>query len=96
MENITTTDLYEGCYYLLNGCSLTAIEGRMLNGKISCEFTFEGDNVIAYQLSYFQSKAEVNLFQFRRAYGQMSSYVHNARKKFKNEKRQEQLSGGEV
>lgn len=95
METITTSDLYEGCYYLLNGCNITVIKGRILNKKISCDLTFEGENLLRLQIEYFQSRAIVNMFDFRRAYGKLNSLIYNAKKQLKNELKEQRI-GGEV
>lgn len=100
MHTVTTTDIYECCYYLLGGCELKVIEGRIVNGKIACEVTFTGPSINNLQIKYFQNEANVNLFSFRRAYCQMSNYIQTAKKKIKNELKQQenftQLKGGEL
>ena len=85
MDTVTTTDIYECCYYLLNGCELTTIEGRPLNGRIACEVTFTGADINNLQIKYFQNKANVNLFSFRRAYSQINNYIQQAKKKLKTQ-----------
>ena len=97
---VATCDLYEGSYYLLNGCELEAIEGLRLNGELTCRMSFAGPKLEALQLVYLQGRAEANLFEFRRTYGQLSSLVLRAKKKFKNQLKQEspgpQKQGGEA
>ena len=96
-DQVSTCDLYEGTYYLLNGCELEAIEGLKVNGAITCRLTFSGDELNRLQLSYLQGQAGANLFEFRRAYSQLSSLVLKAKKKFRNQLKQEvQKKGGEV
>ena len=96
-DQVSTCDLYEGTYYLLNGCELEAIEGLKVNGAITCRLTFSGDELNRLQLSYLQGQAGANLFEFRRAYSQLSSLVQKAKKKFRNQLKQEsQKKGGEV
>ncbi len=82
MENVSTTDFYEACYYLLKGCQITTIACEKVNNKPTCTFFFEGENLPAHQITYFQGKAEVNLLEFRRAYGQINSYTHHAKSKW--------------
>ena len=96
MESITTSDFYEASYYLLNQCSVQTIQCIPINGRTACKFTFEGDNLGPLQITYFQGRAEVNLLQFRRAYGQVNSYAYEAKKRWKQEQRQEAGNGGEV
>ncbi len=96
---VTTYDLYEGSYYLLGSCELDAIEGRKLNGEITCRMSFTGENLAQLQLSYLNGQASANLFEFRRTYSQLSSLVLRAKKKFKNQLKQQespQQQGGEA
>ena len=96
-DQVSTCDLYEGTYYLLNGCELEAIEGLKVNGAITCRLTLSGDELNRLQLSYLQGQAGANLFEFRRAYSQLSSLVLKAKKKFRNQLKQEvQKKGGEA
>jgi hypothetical protein len=81
---IKTTDLYEAAWHLLNGAELTAIQGIKVNGKVACELTFTHPQITQLQLSYFQSNAEVNLLDFRRAFARVHAWVHSAKKKYKN------------
>ena len=90
---VTTCDLYEGSYYLLNGCELEAIEGLKVNGSVTCRLTLSGVNLNTLQLTYLQGQAEANLFGFRRTYGQLSALVQKAKKKFQNQLKQQ---GGEA
>ena len=90
---VTTCDLYEGSYYLLSGCELEAIEGIKVNGSVTCRLTLSGVNLNTLQLTYLQGQAEANLFRFRRTYGQLSALVQKAKKKFKNQLKQQ---GGEA
>jgi hypothetical protein len=88
MENISTADFYEACYYLLSGCSITTISCKKINGKLTCSFSFEGEHLPARQIDYFQGRAEVNLLQFRRAYAQVNSYAYQAKRKWEKEEQQ--------
>jgi hypothetical protein len=93
MPAVTTSDIYECCYYLLKGCELTSIEGRPVNGQIECEVTFTSSKIVDLQLKYFTGEAVVNLFAFRRAYAQINNYIHQARRKLKNELKERESSG---
>jgi hypothetical protein len=90
MTKVSTADLYEACYYLLNSCMLEAIEGLPVNGEISCSLSFTGEKIPDLQAQYFQKTASVNLFHFRRAYSQVNSYLLQAKKKLKQDYRQQQ------
>jgi len=78
----TTTDLYEATYYYLNGCEIIEIAGTKVNGKVTCELTCSKPDITSLQLTYLQGKACVNIFQFRRAYGQIAAWVAKAKKEF--------------
>jgi hypothetical protein len=92
-EQISTTDLYEGAFYLLGGCELVAVEGLRLNGGITCRLTFQGKGISRLQLEYFGGGVTVPLFPFRRAFGQVNALVYSAKKKAKNALRQEETGG---
>ena len=101
METVTTADFYEASYYILNECSVQTIQCTKVNGKVSCHFTFEGANLGPLQVAYFRGNAEVNLLQFRRAYGQINSYAYEAKKKQRNQERLQEIesqaaAGGEL
>ena len=83
MESITTADFYEASYYLVNNCSIESIQCLPVNGRTACQFSFTGEHLGGLQINYFQGNAEVNLLQFRRAYGQINSYAYEAKKKWK-------------
>jgi len=92
-DQITTTDLYESAFYLLKGCELILIEGVRVNGTITCRLTFQGQDVGRLQLEYFNGNATVPLFPFRRAIGQVNALVYSAKKKARNQLRQEATGG---
>jgi len=84
-EIVSTGDIYESVYYVLNGCKLEIIEGVPVNGKISCLLKFTGEDIARLQIEYFQGKAIVNLFAFRRTYSQVNSWINTAKKQLKHE-----------
>ena len=96
MKTVSTTDLYESTFYLCEGCSIETIEGVPVNGNISCKLVLSGPNIEALQVLYFKGEAKVDLFTFRRAYAQVNSYVHNAKKKLRKELTQQKISGEEA
>jgi hypothetical protein len=93
-DRVTTTDLYEGTFYLLGGCELVGIEAERVDGVISCKLTFTGERLGELQSEYFAGRARVALFPFRRALGQVNALVYSAKKKAKNQLRQEQAAQG--
>ena len=90
MAKVSTIDLYESCYYLLNSCTLEAIEGIPVNGEITCKLYFNGERITDLQADYFRGTAKVNLFDFRRTYNQINSHVQQAKKKLKAELKEQQ------
>lgn len=93
-EQVSTTDLYEGTFYLLGGCELVSIEAQRVDGSITCRLTFKGDQLGQLQLEYFAGKARVPLFGFRRAFGQVNALVYSAKKRAKGQLRQTELDQG--
>lgn len=84
MKTVTTSDLYETAYYLLNGCELVEIEGNRVNGRIVCSLILSGELIAGLQLTYLNGEAEANILSLRRMVGQVSAWVHTAKRKFKN------------
>ena len=95
-ETVSTTDLYEGTFYLMGGCELTGIEAQRVDGSITCRLTFRGERLAELQSEYFAGRARVALFPFRRAFGQVNALVYSAKKKAKGQLRQQAPEGGEA
>jgi hypothetical protein len=93
-ETVSTTDLYEGTFYLLGGCELTGIEAQRIDGAITCRLSFRGEKLAELQAEYFAGRARVALLPFRRAFGQVNALVYSAKKKAKVHLRQEGAAGG--
>jgi len=83
-DYVSTTDLYEGAYYLTRGCELASIAGRKQNGKVVCELTFCQPGITELQITYFKGGAEVNLLSFRRSFGQIHALAHREKKRCRN------------
>jgi hypothetical protein len=83
-DYVSTTDLYEGAYYLTKGSELVAIAGRKSNGKVTCELTFAKPGITELQINYFKGGAEINLLSFRRFFGQLHAWVHKEKKRCQN------------
>jgi hypothetical protein len=99
-DQVTTADVYESCFYILRGCSLAAVEGIPVNGRINCRLKFTGDKILEKQAEYFSGKANVNLFEFRRTYSQVCTWIQQAKKQLKHElllqQQQAQARGGDA
>jgi hypothetical protein len=99
MEEINTiivTDLYEGAYYWLHQAEIRAITCEQVNGKISCKITFCGSNLAQLQYNFYSNKCMVNLYDFRRAYNKLNSYIYEAKKKYKQQKQTAAVQGGNL
>jgi hypothetical protein len=81
------TDLYEAAYLVLSGCVLEEVTCIPLSETLSCRLTFSGSGLMKAQDEFFSRKACVNLHAFRQAYGQVNTYVHQAKKSFDRERR---------
>ena len=87
MQSFFVTDLYEAAYLILSGCNLEEVSCIPVSESLSCRLTFSGPGLDAAQRIFQTRQAVVNLEDFRRAYGQVNSYVHQAKKSFDRERR---------
>ena len=87
ISTVQVTDLYECCYFYLNGAEITAITCEQVNGKLTCKVTFSGTNLAELQYKYYSNECVVNLYNFRRAFQQMTSYLNEAKKKYKQQQK---------
>jgi len=87
MEQTQITDLYQASYLLLSGCELIGIECIPTGGSISCSLRFQGKNVNALNDAWWRKDATVNLWNFRTAYSQINSFVHQAKKSYDQTRR---------
>jgi hypothetical protein len=94
-DPVSTTDLYEGAFYLLGGCELVAIEAERVDGAITCRLSFRGARLDELQAEYFAGRARVALYPFRRAFAQVNALVYSAKKKARSQLRQQVAEGGE-
>jgi hypothetical protein len=87
METAHVTDLYEAAYLIISGCTLEEVSCIPVSESLSCRMTFSGNSLGKAQDEFVAKKAVVNLHAFRSAYGQVNSYVHQAKKSFDRERR---------
>jgi hypothetical protein len=80
MNRVTTQDIYESAYYLTLGADVENVELLKENNRFVCKFTLSGDDLLTAQNNYFNAKALVNLWDFRRCYNRISSLIGTARK----------------
>lgn len=88
------TDLYEAAYLLMSGCTLEAVSCIPVSASLSCMMTFSGPGLQRAQDDFMTKQAVVNLHAFRLAYGQVNSYVHQAKKSFDRERRMARRDNG--
>ena len=87
MPSADVTDLYEAAYLILSGCTVEEVTCIPVSESLSCRLTFSGPGLDTAQRVFTARQAVVNLDDFRRAYGQVNSYVHQAKKSFDRERR---------
>jgi len=95
MTTVDVTDLYEAAYLLLSGCTLEEVSCVPVSEALSCCMTFSGHALSQAQDEFYAKKACVNLHAFRSAYGQVNTYVHQAKKSFDRERRMARREGYE-
>jgi hypothetical protein len=87
MQSVEVTDLYEAAYLILSGCKVEEVTCIPVSESLSCRMIFSGNSLEKAQDEFVAKKAVVNLHAFRSAYGQVNSYVHQAKKSFDRERR---------
>ena len=80
---LSTEDIYESAYLLTLDASVENVEVLTENGKLICKFTFTGDNLLQAQSEYYNAKAIVNLWSFRRCFNRINSLIGTAKKEYK-------------
>jgi hypothetical protein len=77
---LKSSDLYECAYYFSNGCTVKDIEIVEENKKELCFLYMTGNEILTLQQNYFKSQANINLFDFRRAYNRLMNLISLAKK----------------
>ena len=95
MQTADVTDLYEAAFLILSGCTILEVSCIPVSESLSCTMLFSGISLTQAQDEFLSKKACVNLHAFRQAYGQVNSYVHQAKKSFDRERRMAR-QGGEL
>ena len=80
---VKTQDIYESAYLLTQGANILNVEALHENSKLICAFTFSGENLLKAQNEYYNARAQVNLWEFRRCFNRINSLIGTARKEFK-------------
>ena len=82
---VRTRDIYESAYLLYQGANIILVEPFIENKKLMCAFTFTGEKLLQSQNDYYNAKAEVNLWEFRRSFNRINSLIGTARKEFREQ-----------
>jgi len=86
MQNvIRTADVWEAAFIQSQGAKIESIDCLALNGGVSCQITFQSENLTELQKSYFSGQGYVEIFALRRAYSQIQSWIAEAKTKHKKE-----------
>jgi len=85
VTQITTYDFYESAFYLTRGFDLEKIDIVLELGQEKIRMHFSGIGLGKAQSDYLRSKADVNLFNFRRSYQRLQSMIFAEKKRRKQE-----------
>ena len=80
---ISTTDLYEACFYLMQGFKIEKVEIVNQNRKEMGKFILSGEGIQKAQLVYLNGEANVNIMDFRRTYNQLTTLVGQAKRELR-------------
>ena len=83
---ISTTDLYEAAFYLIEGFKLEKVEIVNQNRKEMGKFILSGEGIQKAQIIYLNGEAAVNVMDFRRAYNQLTTLVGQAKRELREMK----------
>ena len=94
VDEVEVMDLYLASYYVLRGCELAAVKCIPTAKSVSCSIVVRGGYGLVHEVQgeYFEKRASVNLWDFRSAYNQVSSCVHQAKRN--HEQAQKRCGGG--
>ena len=82
-NKVSTQDIYESAYLLTLGANVECVEALTENNKLVCKFTFSGANLLQAQNEYYNSRATVNLWDFRRCFNRINALIGTAKKEAK-------------
>jgi len=80
MNIVSTSDLYEASYYLINGCTLEGVETLQLGSKTVCQMSFKGQEIYNLREVYLRGESTVNLTSFRTAYSKLLQTTYFVKK----------------
>ena len=94
LQYVDVTDLYEAAFLITQGNRIEEIQCIPVSDMVSCRITLAGAEVRTAQSVYENRKACVNVHEFRSAYHQVNSFVHEAKKNYDRQLRQLRKTGG--
>ncbi len=80
MNIVSTCDLYEASYYLINQCLLEGVETLQLGSKLTCKLTLKGERIYDLRETYLTGESNVSLTNFREAYSKLLQTTYFAKK----------------
>lgn len=89
MNIVSTSDLYEACYYLINGCTLEGVETLQVGSKTVCQLSFKGTTIYNLRDIYLRGDSIVNLTNFRTAYSRLLQSTYFAKKEHSKKLKEE-------
>lgn len=95
-DQVTTTDLYEGAYYMLGGCQIERVEVEPVGRSMGCRLTFSGEKIKWLEQEYLSGHAVVGLTSFRRMLGRVNAWVWEAKKRARRKAHEERIERGEA
>ena len=89
MERVEVTDLYEAAYLVTEGGRIEGVRCIPLSSSVGCCLTIAAPALTPKREAFHRKEAVVNLSSFRNAYTQVNGLVHEAKKAWGRERRQE-------
>ena len=80
MNIVSTCDLYEASYYLINQCILDGVETLQLGKKLTCKLFFKGESIYDLRETYLTGDSVVSLTNFKEAYSKLLQTTYFAKK----------------
>lgn len=97
-DEVEVMDLYLASYYVLRGCKIIRVACIPTGKNVTCSIVVTGnfDLVHDIQSEYFEKRASVNLWDFRSAYNQVNSCIHQAKKSCEREQRRDKAGEAQL
>jgi hypothetical protein len=80
MNIVSTCDLYEASYYLINQCTLEGVETLQLGKKPTCKLFFKGENIYELRDIFLSGDSIASLTNFKEAYSKLLQVTYFAKK----------------